>query len=294
MAKKPATIQGEKRCKTVLTIVFAVVAIVYLLPIFLVLVNSFKANAYVNTETFAMPNEESFVGVDNYVKGMTFGNYPFVKAVFYSLFITLVSSALILLCTSMAAWYVSRVGSLVSKIVYYLCVFSMVVPFQMVMFTLSRTANKLHLDTPWTIPVIYLGFGAGLAVFMFTGFMKSMPVEIEEAAMIDGCNPLQIFFRVVCPILKPTMISTAILETMWVWNDYLLPYLTLDSTKYKTIPILIQYFRGGYGHVPHHPHGDPVFPRQLRQGGNGTHDGLHHDHHSAGHYSVSDLPKVYH
>ena len=180
---------------------------------------------------------------------MTFGNYPFIKAVFYSLFITLVSSALILICTSMAAWYVARVGSLFSKIVYYLCVFSMVVPFQMVMFTLAKTADSLKLNNPYNICIIYLGFGAGLAVFMFTGFMKSMPVEIEEAAMIDGCNPLQIFFRVVCPILKPTMISTAILETMWVWNDYLLPTLVLDIKTYRTIPMAIQYFRGSYGKV---------------------------------------------
>ena len=239
----------HERGKMAMTVAFAVICIVYLLPILIVLVNSFKSNAAVNMETFALPNADSFVGFQNYVKGMTFGNYPFVKAVFYSLFITLVSSALILLCTSMAAWYVSRVGSLVSKIVYYLCVFSMVVPFQMVMFTLSRTANKLHLDTPWTIPVIYLGFGAGLAVFMFTGFVKSMPIAIEEAAMIDGCNPLQIFFKVVCPILKPTMISTAILETMWVWNDYLLPTLVLDIKTYRTIPMAIQYFRGSYGKV---------------------------------------------
>lgn len=239
----------HERGKMAMTVAFAVICIVYLLPILIVLVNSFKSNAAVNTETFALPNADSFVGFQNYVKGMTFGNYPFVKAVFYSLFITLVSSALILLCTSMAAWYVSRVGSLVSKIVYYLCVFSMVVPFQMVMFTLSRTANKLHLDTPWTIPVIYLGFGAGLAVFMFTGFMKSVPIAIEEAAMIDGCNPLQIFFKIVFPILKPTMISTAILETMWVWNDYLLPTLVLDIKKYRTIPMAIQYFRGSYGRV---------------------------------------------
>ena len=174
------------RSKMVLTIAFTVICIVYVLPIVIVLINSFKTNAAVNTDTFALPNEDTFVGWQNYIKGMTFGNYPFIKAVFYSLFITLVSSALILICTSMAAWYVARVGSLFSKIVYYLCVFSMVVPFQMVMFTLSRTANKLHLDTPWTIPVIYLGFGAGLAVFMFTGFMKSVPIAIEEAAMIDG------------------------------------------------------------------------------------------------------------
>ena len=174
------------RSKMVLTIAFTVICIVYVLPIVIVLINSFKTNAAVNTDTFALPNEDTFVGWQNYIKGMTFGNYPFIKAVFYSLFITLVSSALILICTSMAAWYVARVGSLFSKIVYYLCVFSMVVPFQMVMFTLSRTANKLHLDTPWTIPVIYLGFGAGLAVFMFAGFVKSIPLEIEEAAAIDG------------------------------------------------------------------------------------------------------------
>ena len=239
----------HERGKMAMTVAFAVICIVYLLPILIVLMNSFKSNAAVNTETFALPNADSFVGFQNYVKGMTFGNYPFVKAVFYSLFITLVSSALILLCTSMAAWYVSRVGSLVSKIVYYLCVFSMVVPFQMVMFTLSRTANKLHLDTPWTIPVIYLGFGAGLAVFMFSGFVKSIPLEIEEAAMIDGCGPLRTFFLVVMPMLKPTLVSVGILETMWVWNDYLLPYLVLDGTKYMTIPILIQYFRGGFGRV---------------------------------------------
>ena len=216
MAKKPATIQGEKRGKTVLSIVFAVVAIVYLLPIFLVLMNSFKANAYVNTETFALPNEESYVGFANYIKGMTFGNYPFAKSVGYSLFITIVSSALILVCTSMAAWYIARVGSAFSKIVYYLCVFSMVVPFQMVMFTLPKTADTLHLNTPWTIPIIYLGFGAGLAVFMFSGFVKSIPLSIEEAAAIDGCGPVKTFFSVVLPMMKPTMISVGVLEIMWV------------------------------------------------------------------------------
>ena len=249
MAKKPATIQGEKRGKTVLSIVFAVVAIVYLLPIFLVLMNSFKANAYVNTETFALPNEESYVGFANYIKGMTFGNYPFAKSVGYSLFITIVSSALILVCTSMAAWYIARVGSAFSKIVYYLCVFSMVVPFQMVMYTLARTADQMHLNTPWTIPVIYLGFGAGLAVFMFTGFVKSLPLEIEEAAAIDGCGPVGTFFRVVLPMLKPTMISVGVLEIMWVWNDYLLPSLVLDINQYRTIPIHIQYLKGSYGTV---------------------------------------------
>ena len=239
----------EERGKMVLTIIFTVICIAYIMPILIVLMNSFKSNAAVNTETFAFPNANSFVGFQNYIKGMTFGNYPFLKAVGYSLFITLASTALILVCTSMAAWYVSRVGSLFSKFVYYLCVFSMVVPFQMVMFTLSRTANRLNLDTPWTIPVIYLGFGAGLAVFMFCGFVKSIPLEIEEAAAIDGCGPVRTFFQVVLPMLKPTMISVGVLEIMWVWNDFLLPYLVLDRTEYMTIPIVIQHLKGSYGQV---------------------------------------------
>ena len=239
----------EDRRKMVLTVVFAVICIIYVLPILIVLINSFKSNAAVNTETFALPNEDTFMGLQNYIKGMTFGSYPFIKAVFYSLFITIVSSALILLCTSMAAWYVARVGSLFSKIVYYLCVFSMVVPFQMVMFTLSRTANKLHLDTPWAIPVVYLGFGAGLAVFMFAGFVKSLPLEIEEAAAIDGCGPLRTFFLVVLPMMKPTFISVGVLEIMWVWNDFLLPFLVLDINDYRTIPIVVQYLKGSYGQV---------------------------------------------
>ena len=239
----------EERGKMVLTIIFTVICIAYIMPILIVLMNSFKSNAAVNTQTFAFPDANSFVGFQNYIKGMTFGNYPFLKAVGYSLFITLASTALILVCTSMAAWYVSRVGSFFSKIVYYLCVFSMVVPFQMVMFTLSRTANQLSLDTPWTIPVIYLGFGAGLAVFMFCGFVKSIPLEIEEAAAIDGCGPVRTFFQVVLPMLKPTMISVGVLEIMWVWNDFLLPYLVLDRTKYMTIPIVIQHLKGSYGQV---------------------------------------------
>ena len=239
----------EDRRKMVLTVVFAVICIIYVLPILIVLINSFKSNAAVNTETFALPNEDTFMGLQNYIKGMTFGSYPFIKAVFYSWFITIVSSALILLCTSMAAWYVARVGSLFSKIVYYLCVFSMVVPFQMVMFTLSRTATKLPLDTPWTIPVVYLGFGAGLAVFMFAGFVKSIPLEIEEAAAIDGCGPLRTFFLVVLPMMKPTFISVGVLEIMWVWNDFLLPFLVLDINDYRTIPIVVQYLKGSYGQV---------------------------------------------
>ena len=239
----------EERGKMVLTIIFTVICIAYIMPILIVLMNSFKSNAAVNTQTFAFPDANSFVGFQNYIKGMTFGNDPFLKAVGYSLFITLASTALILVCTSMAAWYVSRVGSFFSKIVYYLCVFSMVVPFQMVMFTLSRTANQLSLDTPWTIPVIYLGFGAGLAVFMFCGFVKSIPLEIEEAAAIDGCGPVRTFFQVVLPMMKPTMISVGVLEIMWVWNDFLLPYLVLDRTKYMTIPIVIQHLKGSYAQV---------------------------------------------
>ena len=245
----PRLHKRKKWGKTVLSIVLAIVCVVYLMPILLVLINSFKSNAAVNTDTFALPNEETFMGLQNYIKGMTFGDYPFPKAVFFSLFITVASTFLILLCTSMAAWYISRVGSKVSKIVYYLCVFSMVVPFQMVMFTLSRTADTLKLNTPWTIPIVYLGFGAGLAVFMFAGFVKSIPLEIEEAAAIDGCGPIRTFFLVVLPMLKPTMISVGVLEIMWVWNDYLLPYLVLDRTQYMTIPILIQYLKGSYGSV---------------------------------------------
>lgn len=241
--------QKERRSHTVLTVVFAIIAVAYLYPIFIVLVNSLKTNAAINLDTFAFPKSDTFMGLQNYIKGMTFGNYPFYKSVEYSLMITLLSAALILICTSMAAWYISRVDSLVCRIVYYLCVFSMVVPFQMVMFTLSRTANQLSLDTPWTIPVIYLGFGAGLAVFMFCGFVKSIPLEIEEAAAIDGCGPVRTFFQVVLPMMKPTMISVGVLEIMWVWNDFLLPYLVLDRTEYMTIPIVIQHLKGSYGQV---------------------------------------------
>lgn len=241
----------EKRSvgSIILTCVFVVICIVYVLPIFEVAVNSFKANAYVNTDTFALPDSESFVGFANYAKGMTFGNYPFLKSVFYSFYITIVSTVLILLCTSMAAWYIARVGSKFSQIFYYLCVFSMIVPFQMVMYTLAGTADTLHLNTPWSIPIVYLGFGAGLAIFMFVGFIKGLPLEIEEAAAIDGCGPLVTFFNVVLAMLKPTMVSVGILEIMWVWNDYLLPYLVLDRTEYMTIPIHIQYLKGSYGSV---------------------------------------------
>lgn len=246
MTKKRSS--AEKK-KMVLTVFFTLIAIFYLLPIFFVLINSFKANAFVNTATFAMPNEESCVGWANYVKGMTFGNYPFYKSVLFSFIITVISAALILVCTSMAAWYINRVGTLFSKIVYYLCIFSMIVPFQMVMFNLAKTADTLKLNSPWTIPIIYLGFGAGLAVFMFSGFVKSIPLEIEEAAAIDGCGPIRTFFSVVLPMLKPTLISVGVLEIMWVWNDYLLPYLVLDRKQFMTIPIHIQYLKGSYGSV---------------------------------------------
>ena len=241
--------RGERTSHTILTVVFAVIAVAYLYPIFIVLVNSLKSNAAINTATFALPSGDSFMGLQNYIKGMTFGNYPFLKSVGYSFLITVVSAVLILVCTSMAAWYISRVGSLASKIAYFMFVFSMVVPFQMVMFTLSKTADTLKLNTPFTIPVIYLGFGAGLAVFMFSGFVKSIPLEIEEAAAIDGCGPVRTFFTVVLPMLKPTLISVGVLEIMWVWNDYLLPYLVLDINEYRTIPIHIQYLRGSYGTV---------------------------------------------
>ena len=180
---------------------------------------------------------------------MTFGNYPFWSAFGYSALITVLSTALILICCSMAAWYIARVNSKFCKVIYTLCIFSMVVPFQMVMFTLSKTADTLKLNTPFTIPIVYLGFGAGLAIFMFVGFVKSIPLEIEEAAAIDGCGPVRTFFLVVLPMLKPTLISVGILEIMWVWNDYLLPYLVLDINQYRTIPIQIQYLKGSYGTV---------------------------------------------
>ena len=233
----------------ILTVFFTLLCVVWILPIFEVVINSFKENAFVNLNPFALPNSESFVGFANYIKGMTFGNYPFLKSVFYSFFITVTSVILILLFCSMSAWYIARVNSLISKIFYYLCLFSMVVPFQMVMFTLTFTADNLKLNTPYTIPIVYLGFGAGLAIFMFLGFVKGLPLEIEEAAAIDGCGPLRTFFMVVLPMLKPTMISVGILELMWVWNDYLLPYLVLDRTKYMTIPIHVQYLKGSYGTV---------------------------------------------
>ena len=243
------TLSAERHRKTILSIVLAVICIIYVLPVLTVVINSFKLNTYVKTDTFALPRGEMWAGASNFVKGMTFGSYPFWKSVCYSVVITVLSTALILICTSMGAWYIARVNSKFCKVVYYLCVFSMVVPFQMVMYTLSKTADTLKLNTPWTIPVVYLGFGAGLAIFMFVGFVKSIPLEIEEAAAIDGCSPVRTFFSVVLPMLKPTLVSVGILEIMWIWNDYLLPYLVLDINEYRTIPIHIQYLKGSYGTV---------------------------------------------
>ena len=234
---------------TILTCVFVVLCLVWIFPIMEVLINSFKTNAAVNLNPFSLPDSESFAGFANYIKGLSFGNYPFLKSAGYSVFITVVSVALILLFCSMSAWYIARVDSRFARLFYYLCLFSMIVPFQMVMFTLTFTADQLKLNTPYTIPIIYLGFGAGLAIFMFVGFVKSLPLEIEEAAAIDGCGPLRTYFRVVLPMLKPTLVSVGILQTMWVWNDYLLPYLVLDLTEYRTIPIHVQYLKGSYGSV---------------------------------------------
>ena len=242
-------VSGSRRVVNVLlTVLLAALCVVWLYPVLLILINSLKDELAISTATvFELPTQATFAGLHNYTYGITQLN--FLQSFGYSATITITSVVLILLCCSMCGWYITRVSSMISKATYLLCVFSMVVPFQMVMFTLSKTADTLRLNTPFNICVIYLGFGAGLAVFMFTGFMKSVPIAIEEAAMIDGCNPLQIFFKIVFPILKPTMISTAILETMWVWNDYLLPTLVLDIKKYRTIPMAIQYFRGSYGRV---------------------------------------------
>ena len=244
-----AALKGEKRFNTFLTVLFAIISIFWVVPVLMVLINAFKLNSFVKTNTFALPFGEMWAGFQNFVKGMTMGNYNFAKSVFYSFYITIVSTFLILLCTSMSAWYVSRVDSLISRIVYYLCVFSMVVPFQMVMFTLSRTADTLKFNTPYSIPIIYLGFGAGLAIFTFAGFVKSVPLGMEVAAAIDGCGPVRTYFQIVLPVLKPTLISVSILEIMWVWNDYLLPYLVLDKNLYRTIPIQVQYLKGSYGAV---------------------------------------------
>ena len=238
----------EKIINKILAVFFTILSLAWIYPMVMILMNSFKEETTITTSTaFDFVTSENSAGFANYIAAVE--KQGFLAAFGYSLVITITSVALILVCCSMCAWFIVRVKNRISNILYYLFVFSMVVPFQMLMFTLSNMANTLGFNTPFNICFIYLGFGAGLAVFMFAGFVKTIPVEIEEAATIDGCNPLQTFFHVVLPIMKPTYISVGILETMWVWNDYLLPYLVLDRTKYQTIPILIQYFRGGYGHV---------------------------------------------
>ena len=229
------------------TLFFTLVSIVFVAPIFIVLINSMKSKTFINLETFKLPTEESYVGLENYKTAIT--QYDFLKALGWTLFITVFTVAVILICCSMTAWFITRVKNVFTKMIYLLCVFSMVIPFQMVMFTLSGTADSLHLNTPWGIVIVYLGFGAGLAVFMFTGFVKSIPIEVEEAAMMDGCSPLRTFFCVVVPMMKPTFISVGILEAMWIWNDFLLPYLVLDIKEFKTISIVIQYMKGSYGRV---------------------------------------------
>ncbi len=240
--------KAKNALNMVFTVLFSVLAVLYVYPVFMILINSFKVETAINTSTvFQLPTANTFAGTANFVAAVV--SQGFLQSFFYSAFITVTSVALILLCCSMCAWYITRINGPVSKAIYYLCVFSMVVPFQMVMFTLAQTADSLKLNTPYNICIIYLGFGAGLAVFMFCGFVKSIPLEIEEAATIDGCNPLQTYGLVVLPILKPTLISVAILQAMWVWNDYLLPTLVLDIRKYRTIPMLIQYFRGSFGRV---------------------------------------------
>ena len=237
-----------QRSNRIWSIAMTVVCVVYMYPIFMVLMNSLKVESAISTGTaFDLPAAETFAGLANYENAI--GAQGFLFSLLNSLVITVTSVFAILICCSMFAWYITRVNNKITKVLYLLCAFSMVVPFQMVMFTLSSMADTLHLNTPWTLWVIYLGFGAGLAVFMFCGFMRSVPIDMEEASMIDGCNPLQTYFHIVFPLLRPTMVSVAILEAMWIWNDYLLPTLILDINEYKTIPMLIQMFRGSYGRV---------------------------------------------
>ncbi len=237
----------KKSLSLIGTGVFTVLGLIYIAPILIVLMNSFKKKVYINKEPFTLPTEKTWNGIENYLTAID--KYDLLSSVGWTVFITVGSVLVILVCTSMCAWYITRVKTRFTKALYLLCVFSMVVPFQMVMFTLSLVADRTGLNTPWGIIIIYLGFGAGLAVFMFCGFVKSIPLEIEEAAMIDGCTPLRTFFNVVLPIMKPTYISVGILETMWIWNDFLLPYLVLDLNKFKTISIAIQYMKGSYGRV---------------------------------------------
>lgn len=232
--------------KTVSIIILCFFSVLFLFPVFIIVINSLKIKFSINADPFSLPNNDTFTGLENYIVGIE--STGFLTAVFWSLFITVFSVLAILIFTSMTAWYIVRVKSKFTSILYYAFVFSMIVPFQMVMFTMSKTANVLMLDNPFGIILIYLGFGSGLSVFLFTGFIKTVPLAIEEAATIDGCGTLRLFWQVVFPLLKPTAITVAILNTMWIWNDYLLPYLVIGS-DYKTIPIAVQYLKGGYGSV---------------------------------------------
>ncbi|WP_443022448.1 carbohydrate ABC transporter permease [Sphaerochaeta sp.] len=241
------SIKGEmKQRNLILGILLVLLAVFFLSPMLVVFMNSFKSKLFISSEPFALPKPDTYAGTENYINGSE--KIKFFSAFGYSLFITVFSVISILLATSMLAWYLTRVKTKFTSFAYYLLVFSMIVPFQMVMFTMSKTANLVHLDNPVGIIVLYVGFGAGLGTFMFSGFIKSIPLSLEEAAMIDGTGPVKTFFLIVLPMLKPTAITVAILNTMWVWNDYLLPYLTI-GTEYKTIPVAIQYLRGGYGAV---------------------------------------------
>ncbi len=236
----------KKKSNILITIVLCVLTVVVLFPLYFILMNSFKGKFYISKQPFVLPKGELFAGITNYVNGLE--KTGLIEAAGWSFFITIVSVALIILFTSMTAYYLTRVKSKPSSLIYYLFVFSMVVPFQMVMFTMVDLADRFHLRNPLGMCILYLGFGAGLSVFMFAGFVKSIPLEIEEAAMIDGCNPLQTYFRVVFPILKPTAITVAILNVMWIWNDFLLPYLVIGiRTRYKTIPVVIQMLVGTNG-----------------------------------------------
>ena len=237
----------KKTSNVIIFCILCVLVVAFLTPIFFVLINSFKGKLFISNNPFALPTAETFAGLTNYVNGIE--KTGFFTAFGWSAFITVFSVAAIILFTSMTAYYLTRVKTGVTNVLYYMFVFSMIVPFQMVMFTMSKLANMTHLNNPPGMVLLYLGFGSGLSVFMFCGFVKSIPLEIEEAAMIDGCTPLRTFFSVVLPIMKPTYISVGILETMWIWNDFLLPYLVLDLNKYKTISIAIQYMKGSYGRV---------------------------------------------
>ncbi len=238
---------AKKARRGAASVLLAALSVLYVSPLFIILINSFKKKTFINLEPFKLPTEKTWVGLENFQSGID--NYGFLKGVGWTVMITVGSVLAILLFCSMFAWFITRIKNVFTRSMYLICVFSMIVPFQMVMFTLSKTADTLRLTSPWGLIVVYLGFGTGLAVFIFSGFVKGIPLEIEEASVIDGCNPAQTFFRIVLPVMQPTYISVGILQTMWIWNDFLLPYLVLDQKRYKTISIIIQTMKGSYGRV---------------------------------------------